>query len=80
MNDAIELTINVPAQATDDEIIEIVRGFCEATSLTHMAHGGSGLQVDSVTVTHASTLCRRCCDPVEECSCGPGESDTAAER
>lgn len=22
-----------------------------------------------------TTLCRRCCDPVEECSCGPGESE-----
>ncbi len=48
--DPLEVRIRVPANATDDEIKEIVKQFVLAASAQHAAEGGSGLEIDGIEV------------------------------
>lgn len=46
----IELTIRIPAGATQEEIDEIIANLVAGASKMHQSHGGSGLIVDAIDV------------------------------
>lgn len=49
-DDVLELTLRVPAAASDEEIKLLVKQFVLSASKYHLAHGGSGLKPGTVEV------------------------------
>jgi len=54
-DEGIELTIDVPDDATDEEVLAAVRELAVAADDMYRAYGGSGLQVADVEITDEVT-------------------------
>jgi two-component system response regulator HydG len=56
VEDEIVLEIEVPDDATDEDVLEGVRELVDAADQLHRAHGGHGLKVESIEVTEEAGI------------------------